>query len=84
MLWVGPLGSGGDLFGTTPTVQDDFAWVIVAIVARDLATPPLAASPRRGASLTGRRSRSYLDLEGLEPHPAASHLDLKAPAPFGN
>ena len=33
MLWVGPLMSGGDLFGTTPTVQDDFAWVIVTIVA---------------------------------------------------
>ncbi len=33
MLWVGPLMSGGDLFGTTPTVQDDFAWVIGAIVA---------------------------------------------------
>ena len=33
MLWVGSFVSGGDLFGTTPTVQDDFAWVIGAIVA---------------------------------------------------
>ena len=33
MLWFGPLVLGGDLFGTTPTVQDDFAWVIGAIVA---------------------------------------------------
>jgi len=47
MLWVGPLVSGGDLSGTTPTVQDDFAWVIVAIVVLCLLPHTIERAIRR-------------------------------------
>src|SRR5439155_1639550 len=60
MLWVGPLVSGGDLFGTTPTVQDDFAWVIVAIIALfpfPLTIEYVVRRPRRYPPVPPRRGR---------------------------
>ena len=40
LLWVGLLVSGGYLFGSIPAVQENFALVILAIVALSIA--PLA------------------------------------------
>jgi membrane-associated protein len=36
MLWVGLLVSGGYLFGGIPAIQENFAWVIVIIIALSL------------------------------------------------
>ena len=36
MLWVGLLVSGGYLFGRIPAIQENFAWVIVIIIALSL------------------------------------------------
>jgi membrane-associated protein len=47
VLWVGLLVSGGYLFGTFPTVQEHFAWVIAGIVALSLLPPTIEYALRR-------------------------------------
>jgi membrane-associated protein len=47
MLWVGLLVSGGYLFGTIPTVRENFIWVIAGIVVLSIVPFTIEYAKRR-------------------------------------